>query len=58
MGAPIDFSYIKTHYVSVVEGYFHCTRFGVSRQDCRHGQICLLNQTRPKIFPGTTTTTN
>ena len=36
-------------YVSNVEGYFHCTRYRVSRQYCRHGQICLLNQTRPKL---------
>ena len=35
--------------VSNVEDYFHCTRYRVSRQYRRHGQIRLLNQTRPKI---------
>ena len=35
--------------VSNVEGYFHCTRYRVSRQYRRHGQIRILNQTRPKI---------
>ena len=50
-GMPIDFSHIRT-YVSNVEGYFHCTHYRVSRQYRRHGQIRLLNQTRPKISLG------
>ena len=37
---------------SIVEGYFHCTRHRVSRQYRRHGQIRLLNPTRPKISLG------
>ena len=43
--------------VSIVEGYlagyFHCPHFRVSGQYRKHGQICLLNQTRPKISTGT-----
>ena len=44
----------RTHdsHVSIIEGYFHCTHYRVSRQYHRHGQICLLNQTRPKISLG------
>ena len=38
-----------THLCVNVEGYFHCTRYRVSRQCRRHCQIRLLNQTRPKI---------
>ena len=38
-----------TSHMSIIEGYFHCTRYRVSRQYHRHGQIRLLNQTRPKI---------
>ena len=38
--------------VSIVEGYFHCTRYRVSRQYRRNGQIRLLNQTGPKISLG------
>ena len=41
-----------TSHLSIVEGYFHCTRYKVSRQYRRHGQIRLLNQTRPKISLG------
>ena len=48
-GRPIDFSMYLLTYVSNVEGYFHCTRYRVSRQHRRHGQIRLLDQTRPKI---------
>ena len=57
-GRPIDFSYIRRYsilmlsHVSIVEGYFHCTRYRVSRQYSSHGQIRLLNQTRPKISLG------
>ena len=39
--------------VSVVEGYFHFTCFGFLSQYCIHGYIRLLNQTTPKISPGT-----
>ena len=49
---PIDFSHIRTYlttHLSIVDGYFHCTRYKVSRQYRRHGQIRRLNQTRPKI---------
>ena len=41
-----------TSHLSIVEGYFHCSRYRVSRQYRRHGQIRLLNQTRPKISLG------
>ena len=48
-GRPVDFLISESTHVSIVEGYFHCTPYRVSRQYRRHGQIRLLNQTRPKI---------
>ena len=50
-GLLISLKSERTH-VSIVEGYFHCTRYRVSRQYRKHGQIRLLNQTRHKISLG------